>query len=325
MFLASLAIPYIPPKTFPLLSVLSLAMPLLILLLTFFLAYWILIGFKKQFLLSTFMIALAIILKIFPYKFKDESVPDANGLKIMSFNVRMLNRYDWLDAKDIPEEISNFILNEQPDIVCIQEFYNSDRFKINYPYNFLQLDQKKGKTGLVLYSKFPIYKKGSLNFKNTHNNTIFADILYKNDTIRIYNVHLETTGIKPNPEFFEKRGSERVFKRIAKAFTKQQEQVEMIEASKTESPYKIVVCGDFNNTAYSWAYRKIKGNLTDTFLAAGTGFGKTYDFNGYPLRIDFILTDPLFKVKSHQNYEVHFSDHFPITAVIQTQADRKKP
>ena len=38
--------------------------------------------------------------------------------------------------------------------------------------------------------------------------------------------------------------------------------------SMSESSLKTIVCGDFNNTAYSWAYRKIKGDLNDTFLVA---------------------------------------------------------
>ncbi|MDH3323292.1 MAG: endonuclease, partial [Flavobacteriaceae bacterium] len=58
LFIASFAIPYIAPKSFPLLSVLSLSVPLLIIIHVIFILYWWLIGFKKQFFLSALCILL---------------------------------------------------------------------------------------------------------------------------------------------------------------------------------------------------------------------------------------------------------------------------
>ena len=75
-----------------------------------------------------------------------------------------------------------------------------------------------------------------------------------------------------------------------------------------------IKCGDFNNTAYSWAYHKLKDDLRDTYLTSGKGFGETYSFNKYPLRIDFILSDKKFKINSHQNFDIRLSDHEPIMA-----------
>ena len=73
---------------------------------------------------------------------------------------------------------------------------------------------------------------------------------------------------------------------------------------------------DFNNTKYSWVYNNIKGDFKDSFLQAGKGFGKTFDFNKYPLRIDFILASEQFEVTEHRNYKVKFSDHEPILAKL---------
>ncbi|WP_392347230.1 hypothetical protein [uncultured Polaribacter sp.] len=53
---------------------------------------------------------------------------------------------------------------------------------------------------------------------------------------------------------------------------------------------KKIVCGDFNNTSYSWMYTKISTNKKDAFIEAGKGFGQTYNY-WFPMRIDFILTD----------------------------------
>jgi len=58
----------------------------------------------------------------------------------------------------------------------------------------------------------------------------------------------------------------------------------------------------------------VKGDFTDTFTEAGKGFGETYSFFKYPLRIDFILADKKFKVNHHQNFDKDLSDHEPILA-----------
>ena len=70
-----------------------------------------------------------------------------------------------------------------------------------------------------------------------------------------------------------------------------------------------------NNSAFSYVYRNVKGNLNDSFEEAGKGFGETYNFKYYPSRIDYILTDKSLQVKSFTNYsKFKNSDHYPIIA-----------
>ena len=76
------------------------------------------------------------------------------------------------------------------------------------------------------------------------------------------------------------------------------------------------MAGDLNNTAYSWAYKNTKNNLQDTFLEAGEGFGTSYKFKGFPLRIDFIFVDQKIKINTHKKYEIKYSDHYPISTTI---------
>jgi endonuclease/exonuclease/phosphatase len=80
-----------------------------------------------------------------------------------------------------------------------------------------------------------------------------------------------------------------------------------------------VVCGDFNNTAFSYLYQKFQDRgLVDSFEEAGSGFGRTYDFPYFPFRIDYILADPYFKITSHKVYTGRdYSDHFPIRATLK--------
>jgi endonuclease/exonuclease/phosphatase family metal-dependent hydrolase len=82
---------------------------------------------------------------------------------------------------------------------------------------------------------------------------------------------------------------------------------------KKNCEYPIIICGDMNNSAFSYVYRSIKGSLNDTFEEAGKGFGKSYDFKYYPVRIDYIFADSCMKVKCFENFpDFSNSDHYPV-------------
>jgi len=89
----------------------------------------------------------------------------------------------------------------------------------------------------------------------------------------------------------------------------------MIRKHIDQSPYPVIVMGDFNSSAFSYEYNQIKGNLVDAFEKGGEGFGRTFDFPYFPLRIDFIMGDPNFRLVNFKTLnDVKLSDHFPVTA-----------
>ena len=75
-----------------------------------------------------------------------------------------------------------------------------------------------------------------------------------------------------------------------------------------------ILCGDLNNTQFSKVYRVLMEHMTDSFRAKGAGYGRTFNFKYYPLRIDFIFGSPDFVVRSHKNFNPVLSDHFPVMA-----------
>ena len=260
LFFASLALPYIPPKSFPLLSIMSLAVPLLLFAHLLFIIYWLLSGIKKQFLLSFLSILLAIGLSFFPYKFKSKEVVSGSSFGVMNFNVRLFNKYQWLASAKVPAEIADFIKKEAPEIVTFQEYYDNKDFNLSYPYQYKKLNGRKKGSGLAIFSKYKIVNSGSLDFENSHNNAIFIDILRNDDTIRVYNVHLESFGIKPDSVDLnlDETRSRKLIYRLKNSFSKQQDQVEKFLHHRSTCHYKTIISGDFNNTAFSWAYRKLK-------------------------------------------------------------------
>ncbi|GAA4813453.1 hypothetical protein GCM10023330_21420 [Litoribaculum gwangyangense] len=235
----------------------------------------------------------------------------------MNYNVRLFNLFEWISEKDVDTKIVDFIKKEAPDILCIQDFHpRKDNSLAFFKYRYEHLSQKKIKHGQAIFSQFPIVNSGSIEFPNTSNNAIFVDIVKGKDTIRVYNVHLQSLRINTQIDSLKNEDSERLFNRIETGFSMQQFQTELLLKHKGTCQYKVVICGDFNNTAFSYVYRKIKGDLKDTFKEAGHGFGRTYDFKFFPLRIDFIFSDEAFAVNGFKTFEEVYSDHYPIMATL---------
>ena len=233
----------------------------------------------------------------------------------MSYNVKTFDLFS--NNKEIEKKQNgyDFIAEKNPDILVIQEYYKSKKMQFSFPYKYVKFRSRISKYGMAIYSKFKILNAGSLNLKSSGNNIIFADILKEKDTIRIYNTHFESLRIKPNQENFGEKNSEKLIERVSKSFKKQALQVKVFLKHEKKWTGKKIVCGDFNNTSYSWMYHEISKNKKDAFIEAGKGFGQTYNY-WFPMRIDFILTDENAIVNQFSNYLEKYSDHYPIQARI---------
>jgi len=313
--------PFLATKLFPFLSVLSLVLPFFLILNGLFFLYW-LIQFKKQIFLSGLVLLMGITFVNKFYKFSKTNLPESDkDFVVMSYNVRLFNLFDWIPYKDVVGEIRDFINDKNPDILCIQEYSTAANIDLKvYPHRYIFMQGNKIKTGQAIFSKFPIINEGNLVFPNSNNTVIFADIKKGKDIIRVYNMQLQSIKISPdvnemseNVNEIDKQKSQKVINRISIAFRKQQQQAEIIMNHKQDCEYPIIICGDLNNSAFSYVYRSIKGKLNDTYEEAGSGFGKTYKFVYYPVRIDYIFADSRMEVKSFENFHIfENSDHYPV-------------
>ena len=318
--LAAYLLPFLSPKTFPLLSVLTLILPFFLLANILFVIYWGL-QFKRQIIYSLFVLIISFFINSPFYKlnekFEEESAED---FTLMSYNVRLFNLFQWIKKDDIPSKIKNFIDFQDPDILSIQEYSSNNNLSFtNYPYKYIVSMGDKVKTGQAIFSKFRIINKGQINLPNSNNNVIYADIIKNKDTLRVYSIHLQSISISPDiHEVFDEDKSKKIFRRISKAFSQQQQQSELIQKHMQEVKYKTIICGDMNNSAYSYVYKNIKGNHQDSFVVAGAGFGKTYDFNYFPMRIDYIFVDKGIDVQQMTTHNsIKFSDHFPLSVRLK--------
>lgn len=303
------------------LAFVSLAVPLLVFVNIVFFIYWLL--YKKFY----FLLSLSILVYGFltlgtfiGFNSINKTINNEDSITIMSFNSLGFRGKEDEWKSTAGDTIVKFIQNEHPDIVCFQEFdYKKIRshYFEEYPYKYVDFEFGIDNERVIqaVYSKYKILKMGILEFPESSNSAIFVDVKYKRDTLRIYNLHLESLSIRPNS--IKKERSDKLFGRLRNSFAKQQEQSSIIRKHMKNSPYKNIVCGDFNNTQFSNSYFTIKGNLKDSFLEKGRGYGKTINFWKFPFRIDYILVDPAFEVLSHKNYNINLSDHEPIMATIK--------
>jgi len=312
-FLAYL-LPFLAPKAFPFLSVLTLILPLFLILNFFFFVFWLL-QLKRQMLLSGLVLLLGITFINRFYKFSETNLPPEDGdFTLMSYNVRLFNLYEWLPQGDVPEQISKLIDEKHPDILCLQEFSPNDKVSVKkYPHSFVKLYGGKNKYGQAIYSNYKMIEKGEIQFPNTSNNVIYADILKGKDTLRIYSMHLQSIKISTDiHEDLNQEKSKFIFMRISEAFTLQQQQAEIIKKHFDACNYPKIICGDLNNSAFSYVYRTVKGDMKDAFEQAGTGFGKSYNFKYYPARIDYVFVENNIEVKEFTSLDSFVqSDHFP--------------
>jgi endonuclease/exonuclease/phosphatase family metal-dependent hydrolase len=314
---------YIKPSSFSAAPILSLAAPVLLFVNIIFVLYWIVFGLKKQFILSLIALIISFFVSSTPYKFKSNNKSSEDGLSIMSYNVRKFNIYNWIDDINIDSKISAFISKEDPDIVLLQEYKETKNFKLKYPNYYNHKSKKVYNTriktypsGLAIFSKYPIINKGSVDYEAPYTSVIFTDIVKNNDTIRFYNFHLESLGVVPDKDYFGHKNSQRLLNRLSQSFKVQQTEIETLKNHIKACKYSVILAGDMNNTAYSWVYKNLKIDLQDSFLETGSGFGKTYSFKGFPLRIDFIFTDKNINIINHKNYQDRYSDHYPIMATV---------
>ena len=314
LLLLSYLLPYVSPKTIPLFAILSLLVPILLFINLAFVIYW-LIKFKKQCILSGFILLIGWFFTNPLYKLTESKSSLNDDVKVMSYNVRMFNHWKWIDDENIAKKINNFISDKSPDILLFQEHYTSEKISLDYPYKYIKTKNEKAHFGLAIYSKFPIINQGSLDLKDTSNNIIFVDFIRKKDTIRVYNLHLQSLQLNTNKENFGQENSEKLIAKLKERFKKQAEQTKVFLVHEKTWKGKKIVAGDFNNTSYSWVYSQISKDKKDTFIEAGKGFGKTFNY-WFPMRIDFILTDKNAIVNKFSSYSEKNSDHFPILSKI---------
>lgn len=334
---------HISPAVFYPVAFLGLAYPFLIAANVIFICFW-LIAWKKQVFISLIAILSGWnhLGKFIELNLKPQHQEREKGIKIMSFNVRVFDLYNWTGNTETRNKIFELIREEAPDIICFQEFFYSEKKDyFNTRDTLLQFQEAKNvhaeytKTvldthhfGIATFSRFPIVGKGKVALASMGNNLcIFSDIKINGDTFRIYNAHLASIHFaRSDYKFLDEiaqvetgeqvKGIRQIIKRIKVALIKRASQADAISKHISESPYRVIFCGDFNDTPLSYAYSTISNNLKDAFVESGNGTGATYIGKFSPFRIDYILHSKSLVSSGFETIPEELSDHYPISCII---------
>lgn len=333
---------FFEPETLWYFSLAGLVAPIVYMVAIALMLYWIIRWKWKMFLFTTAFVVLgfpfvSLYCKINIGKEYGEPRYERGNIKILSYNVRYM--YDDEGLKNSTDSILAFINEVRPDIICLQELptqgaqYDkvmSSLSKYHHSKIYPEADD-----GVVCFSKYRIIRSDSIvGFCDTGKG-IWADLKINDDTVRLYNMHLQTTSIKPeerdyinNKRFLESADSGRVQKfanmaeRLFENSCKRAHQANTLRHDMAHCRYPMIVCGDFNDIPMSYAYRTIAGKLTDTFSEQGNGYVHTFrGFFGL-LRIDYILVSKQFQTLSYEVVPTDLSDHLPVISRVILKNDK---
>ncbi|WP_026474438.1 endonuclease/exonuclease/phosphatase family protein [Alkaliflexus imshenetskii] len=344
LLLGSVATAHISPAKLHIFAFTGFVFPVFWLM-NVFMLIWLLI--RRSYLLFIPLLALAISWQHWTntFQLRGKHIAETEKLErpvtVMSYNTRMFDFYKHSGLPNTPKEIFEFILRQNPDIICIQEYFTSLRRDEFTPsamaarfrhYGYRQIEYLRthsGNTGygLAIFSKYPIVDGGAIRFENSLNLAIYSDINVNGKIVRVFNNHLESIGFQENElsvldslDFrmsdSQKQGLRNISRKLNRAFTSRSAQAEALARHIGNSPYPVIVCGDFNDTPVSYVYRTMRGPLKDAFRESGSGFGGTYNGRLPSFRIDYLFHSPEFDAYNFRVFPVKYSDHFPIMATI---------
>ena len=332
----------VSPVDFVLPALLGLAYPYLLLINIIFVIVWAML-LRFEAFISVAVIALGITHFSNYIKLTRPSGNKSNTYKVLSYNVRLFNYFENNSGLTSEKKIFSFLKSQSADIICLQELFLVGKPVVEESmmigdlggkyYSHLKVTQsgKNRYYGIATFSKYPIIKRGEIVHPSSSSLTIFTDIVIGKDTVRIYNNHLESFRLKRmERSFIEELAASSDKKTInevknlsvslKKGFERRAIQAQVVKDYINKSPYKVMVAGDFNDTPVSYAYRKIRKGLNDSFINSGYGAGFTYQGNYPPNRIDYILYDNKYVNSYFEIIKMKYSDHYPIIAYFKKKS-----
>lgn len=214
------------------------------------------------------------------------------------------------------EKIYNYLESTGADIILGQEY--GGEFNIpNYPFRTdkYEIVSLNSKAEIIQTEKLATFSNG---------NAFYADIKFKGKMIRVVNVYLnpfsfDKQKIKPVENLEENKTKVKdIIKKLIPTFKIHQKEIVDIRKAIDNSPYPVILAGDFNSVPNSYEYYELGKGLTDAFVAVGRGSSTSFHDYKFPIRIDYIFTSKEIKPVSYRvDRSVKISDHFPVIATFK--------
>jgi endonuclease/exonuclease/phosphatase family metal-dependent hydrolase len=348
--LALYLLPYSNQFYFWFLNLLALAFPVLVLLQLGFLLFWFFAKKKLTLIpLITLLICLPLLKNIIGISKKTKNINEPH-FTVATWNAHLFDFYEH------DGNLSNEMLQKAKDlkanVLAVQELVfsldsNSNmsieavKKKLGYKYAVTGNDRKFGvhTNGgtreeryfpfcIGIFSNYSILQWKKIQPLREYNHTfIWADMKVGEDTIRFFNIHLQSMHFaKQDYDFIEnidnrglnevKRSGKSLIKKIKAANLMRAIQANAVKEEVMNSPHPVILCGDFNDVPNSYSYKLINGVLKDTHAKKGFGIGRTFQKLSPTLRIDYIFCSPGIKPLHNRVVSPSMSDHRPVKATF---------
>jgi len=350
-FLLACCNTFLHPDKWWFLSLLGLIFPLLLLIVFGFFVFWLFLSARRWSLISliTMIIGWQNIHAFFGFHinsgFKNEKQEGA--LRVLTWNVHEWDEFigSKPGASGHREKMMEFLQQQNADVMCFQEFFESHNPKeladnivyiqkqLNYPYYFFSHDYHRYdgvfETGVIIFSRYPFINTLQRKFdKPAHarenESLIAADLNINGKTVCLFTAHLQSVlfrskdfhniEIIKNADDSMLEASRSIVKKLKRAYSLRSRQADLVKSELDSSANPNIICGDFNDVPNSYTYFRIRGNMQDAFVKKGFGIGRTYINLSPTLRIDYIMASTEFTVLQCKKFNLPYSDHHPVVA-----------
>lgn len=351
-YLSTLLLPFIDTGKYWPISIIGLGFPILFFLLLILTVYWLVVGSRVWILCLIILLSgYKQIIVAFAFNIPKSFVlqKEEGTIRVMQWNVHSWNQLgmgkgEWI-RKYSQSHMMDLIKEYDPDVICIQEFFEvkrkgklpsniSDLKAMGFDYYYFPTKDLYDKyfAGTAIFSKHPIVDQGAVVLQEDSNMDPLAylDVNINGNIFRFMAIHLQSvdfqgkqyrdiSGIKkgqrPSVE-----DSRTILGKLKRGFQLRHDQSVKVGEQVDESPYPVVLCGDFNDVPNSGTYFNISRNLQDAFIKRGIWIGRTFRFISPTLRIDYILPGKEFKVVNFKRIKVPYSDHYPLVADLKYES-----
>ncbi|MEO6684297.1 MAG: endonuclease/exonuclease/phosphatase family protein [Ginsengibacter sp.] len=344
-YLATCLLPFINTEVLWFIAILGLGFPLLFFALAGFIIFWLMYKSRWWWIsLIILLIGFKQISSVFAFNspsiFSLQRTPGT--LRVLHWNVSNWGQ-GYNHDHSFRDKMFDLVKEQQADVLCLQEFIEPksknparsnilDLKKMGYSYYYFIPSSPKLSdvgAGIAIFSKYPMSNEEKYAFSKNKigEHLLISDVYVHGKIFRIMTMHLQSVRFDgtdydnfnqikkgKNPKL---KGSRTLLSKLKRGYQFRYEQAVLVDSKIAESPYPVIITGDFNDVPNSSTYFKIKGQLQDAFLKKGTFLGRTFRFLSPTLRIDYILADKSFKVEQFKRLKVPYSDHYGLVTDLR--------
>ena len=325
------------PADHPLLSTLGMTLPVFLLINLVFLFFWVVFKWRMVWISVLGLVLAYVPISIYMPLNSSQDIPEG-ALKIISYNVCAYGgnfKYD-----DGFEKVRDYLVEEKPDIVCIQEDIDTWRryvflhYEKTFAYNDTMViaNNPQSYNALGIHSKYPIIHRERIAYPSKANGSVAWWLKVGDDTLIVVNNHFESCHLNKDdraqylqmikgkmPRDSVREESKLLLVKLAEANAKRSGQIRTVrQYALDHGQYPVIVCGDFNDSPISYSRHAMAEVLTDCYATTGKGIGLSYNQKAFSFRIDhFFCNDKLQPYRCEIDGKMDASDHNPLICWVK--------